>query len=389
MKQIKNAYKNKNEGDYVDLKNIKEGMIVKNYKEMCKLLGEKEKGGNSRAYQIKDWERYFKFKKDGHKFVIQKINSVVEEKIDNRKLNTNFYKNKTGAYGKYIRLLVLNMLSINKDNVIHIGKGNMLESLNLVNRNYRFGNYNRKALAKYLGMDLDFIHEFFNTNGKKLKASVERTMNNLMNKESLVMWGNIKMIRTEKDQFDRKATNEEVKIILNCGAEALRDMGVSDVSHIFIANRVREFYELINEKLSSHGILRAYDGYEIIFSDMVYEKNEQMSYKLELDELTFNRAELNGTVINKLGESARSRHNKVKKEADNLFFGVPDSEWLDQNNGYKRTVIREKFIDENKKIIDVCITSDAPHIVSGIKYTFANDNDTEQVHLEELTIEEK
>jgi len=59
-------------------------MAIKNYKEMCFLLEEKEKQGKSRLLQIANWERYFKWHKDGQKFIIDEVFEMPIEKIDNR-----------------------------------------------------------------------------------------------------------------------------------------------------------------------------------------------------------------------------------------------------------------------------------------------------------------
>ena len=57
------------------------GQVFKNYKELCAYLGEQEKGGKSRDLQIKDWERYFSFEKQGHKFIITDVYDIPKEKV--------------------------------------------------------------------------------------------------------------------------------------------------------------------------------------------------------------------------------------------------------------------------------------------------------------------
>ena len=57
---------------YMDLP-FGEGEVIKNYKEMCARLGEKERGGNSRVIQMERWENYFQWVKKGHKFIITDI----------------------------------------------------------------------------------------------------------------------------------------------------------------------------------------------------------------------------------------------------------------------------------------------------------------------------
>ena len=62
-----------NESNELKIENIQVGMVVKNYKVMCELLGEKEKNGHSKESQLKKWQSRFHWIKDGHKFIIKEI----------------------------------------------------------------------------------------------------------------------------------------------------------------------------------------------------------------------------------------------------------------------------------------------------------------------------
>lgn len=87
---------------------------------------------------------------------------------------------------------------------------------------------------------------------------------------------------------------------------------------------------------------------------MVYEKNEQLQYRLGVEEETENKSELNSTVYLNLTESADNRHKKVTTESKK-FFGEPPTEWLNQNNGYKKIILNKNFPEDNKKLTDICI----------------------------------
>lgn len=50
--------------------------IVKNYKVMCELLGEQVTTGNAKKAQLKEWERYFSFERQGQKFLIGEIYDI-------------------------------------------------------------------------------------------------------------------------------------------------------------------------------------------------------------------------------------------------------------------------------------------------------------------------
>ena len=54
----------------MNVENLCEGLIIKNYKELCVLLGIKVTGGDSKKSQLKDLERYCKYHKEGNKFII-------------------------------------------------------------------------------------------------------------------------------------------------------------------------------------------------------------------------------------------------------------------------------------------------------------------------------
>lgn len=60
------------------------GLEIKNYKEFCSLLNEKQKTGESKQIQLNNWQRYFSYSKRGHKFIIEEIFDVPKEKIDGR-----------------------------------------------------------------------------------------------------------------------------------------------------------------------------------------------------------------------------------------------------------------------------------------------------------------
>ena len=92
------------------IENLKEGLIVKNYKEMCLLLGEEERTGNSKISQLKEWKRHFGFYKEGNKFIITEIYDEPKNKEDGRSEGNN--KNGLKKY---------NNLKIKEDKYNNIG----------------------------------------------------------------------------------------------------------------------------------------------------------------------------------------------------------------------------------------------------------------------------
>ena len=60
-------------------------MVIKNYRELCKLLNTKEKAGDSKKAQLKEIQRYIKYKKRKYEFIIEEIYEEPLAKIDKRK----------------------------------------------------------------------------------------------------------------------------------------------------------------------------------------------------------------------------------------------------------------------------------------------------------------
>lgn len=99
---------NTNENDFlpkaIDTTNLEIGMIAKNYKELCNLLNEPIKDGNSKKFQLKEWARYFEFEKQKWKqsYIILDIYDEPLEKEDNRKKgNNSVYSNEEKKYKEF------------------------------------------------------------------------------------------------------------------------------------------------------------------------------------------------------------------------------------------------------------------------------------------------
>lgn len=69
----------------------------KNYKSLCEVLNEPfKKSGHSRDSQLKEWSRYFKFVKQGHKITVTEIYDTVKSKVDGR-VNNGQHENSKQA----------------------------------------------------------------------------------------------------------------------------------------------------------------------------------------------------------------------------------------------------------------------------------------------------
>lgn len=112
----------------MNVDNLEVGMVLKNYKELCKVLGISSTGGNTKKKYIKELKRYVKYHQEGYKFIIDEIYAKPKEKIDNRGLNPNSHNNALGYRTPYKELDIdeedydsIGVYKITSSNEIYIG----------------------------------------------------------------------------------------------------------------------------------------------------------------------------------------------------------------------------------------------------------------------------
>ena len=111
----------------MEIKNLKEGQVIKNYKELCKVLEiESKKSNDTRARKRhhEEFARHFEYEKQGQKYIITKIYDNPKKKIEKRGGNNLKYKDVLSPKelsnefdGFYVYRHMIN------DEVIYIGKG--------------------------------------------------------------------------------------------------------------------------------------------------------------------------------------------------------------------------------------------------------------------------
>lgn len=86
-------------------------MKVKNYKELCKLLGIEPKTSNSKKKQLREINELIKYRKSGNSFIIEKIYNKKVVKAQSVKPRDKRYKNPKNIYTRYINQILLQILN--------------------------------------------------------------------------------------------------------------------------------------------------------------------------------------------------------------------------------------------------------------------------------------
>lgn len=360
----------------MDLSKIQPSMIVKNYKEMCRKLSEPVLAGNSKKAQLKEWERYFRYHKEGNKFIIDDIYKEPKPAVDNR------------GYGftEHIEKLILDLLAQDQNNgMLFFPKYILLRELKMINGNYAYCKQNTLKLSLFLNINKDDIHEFYESADSTLIGSLESALNKLK-KKSLVSWTQVKTIcfaegkviknnsgdykvkevfkghnqyGEEMYEYElsqhvshkrREVTDEEDQLIIFTEREVMKAMGCKDKQEVVKFGKWEEFTKTVKMILMDRANIEYYyDSYKIIFNEV------HILEELEEIERADQQAALNKAVKTKIMNNAENR----QKDA----FNSP----LSDKNYIRRT--SENYLSNQSKLVMNLMDTNHPNIKNAVRRT--------------------
>ncbi|MHC9415443.1 hypothetical protein CYK93_00920 [Clostridium perfringens] len=333
----------KREKKEMKIENLEVGKPIKNYKELCGLLGIKITSGKSKKLQLEDLERYCVYHKEGNKFVVDEIYENPLPKLDGR-INGN-----NNVYVEEIGDILVEYISNNKraDNKVLLSFSKIINVLGLVNNTYTVANNKKSELADILNIELSAIHYFYNTSRCEFKKIIKRALNNLQ-KRSVIKyeekWQICEKVNTdgETKEIYRLATKGEVSMILDAQKRSLDEMGLKDLTALFLAGSVKykKFNKKVNEKLPRSWNYY-YGVYEIIFGsaavdiEMKYieekrislnnKSKDKMNKVFSIDDEESNEKKLTEVLIDlikydlKLDEKIIEKYKENQKEKNKLM----------------------------------------------------------------------
>lgn len=219
------------------------GMVVKNYKELCSILGVETKTGKSKQLQLEDFARYFSWDKDGNKFIITDIYDTPISKEDSRSLGN---RNK---YCKYIERNILKYLLSKNDSYISMPLRRWYGIAGLVGDDFNKYESNRSALSTMYLVDEKYIDDFYFRAKSKIRAIFRSAINNL-EKRKVVMCSEDIIISYTVNGSEKKCVAEdyEKEEILNAEYYVLHDvMGYDNIGQVYLHRKDSEFYRLVSE----------------------------------------------------------------------------------------------------------------------------------------------
>ena len=102
----------------IDTSKLEPGMKVKNYKELCGLLGVPVLSGSSKPRQVKKFEQYFTYHKFGREIIIDEIYPEGSIKLVPAKRTDKRFKDPRNIYQKYMINIILQSLNQSENHCI-------------------------------------------------------------------------------------------------------------------------------------------------------------------------------------------------------------------------------------------------------------------------------
>lgn len=372
----------------MNIENLEVGKVYKNYKTMCEALGVNPKTGKSKQLQMQDWERYFKYSKDGHNFIINEIYASPTEKVDLRSNGNNML-----PHAQKMEDMLLYILSKQEDGELFLTINKLLLEMNMINSNYAFGNRNKKKVSNYLNIEESFVEEFFNTSKRTFRNNMESMLDRLENK-SIIYWHKVKTVCVAKsitnsnelgdikvnakitvDEYDneeielttstneildyRIATDEEIELILEVEDEVMNQLNCKSKQELVVKDKWNIFMRQTNEILQERAnILFRYDSYKIIRNKNKINREVEKIDPMTEDEIikSLDMFSLNIDVQRQLLGHWENRHVNAIKE---IITGKVNSQIKLRSD--------ENFLENGSILIGNFISNVAPNIINELK----------------------
>jgi hypothetical protein len=337
----------------MNLEKLKVGQTFKNYKELCKTLGIKEKSGKSRQLQIEEFQRYFQASKKGQAITIEKIYPSALRKVDNSYLGGN------QKYVKDLMVALLNYLSARskkETNSAFVTNLQLFEMSGMINSQYRPTKHQIESfLENHPLLEKSDVDIFLERTGVKMRKVLKTTLEILHKK----LWINYRPAHLFVNKFfllknsdivkSRSATDEEETTILNIKKDVATEMGFENEDYveraIYAAGKSKEYNAEVNKRIKEKfGWDYCYFGWRIDFHEDIKEDSERYKKRLEeaeLEEVEVAKLSLNGKIGESIDNQARTMYKKDLKRAEKLVEEV----WGEMSNIGKKDM-PEKYKDE-------------------------------------------
>ena len=304
----------------IDTSGLELGMVVKNYREMCRILGEEVRSGDSKKAQLKEWARYFLWEKKGQKFIILDIYDEPLLKEDGRQ-NKNIYV-------QYIQVILMKILSKQKNTKapFYITTNQLWRLLGMINNNYKNISLDElnDRIPEYNVKPFD-MKKFYQRCNQRLREILFSSLNRLQNK-ALIKYDIeivIVYIDTNGEVIYEPANDEQEKCVLKAERKALLDMKLETKRQVYAKFKDTEYFSRVNAYLQKwHGWEYTFNRIKIKYNKSdVFEAvhKDEIKLKNDFEEMKLQRLGLNDRVVEALYKNAQVMAENKHKQAEREY----------------------------------------------------------------------
>ena len=201
------------------IENLSVDQRIKNYKELCNILGIEVKSGKSKQLQLKELERFVRYDKNKNSFIIKEIYDIPLMRVENRKgSSTRGKESKVIKSG--IQYQILNIMIKNLDHTVNFNDESLSNmqsyyfnistiyyAVGLVNNQYYYGKSNYTKVSNTHNIPYEHVKDFFSLTNDKLDYYVKKALDELHSKRIITFFKtkalHFQAIQINKDAIEK------------------------------------------------------------------------------------------------------------------------------------------------------------------------------------------
>lgn len=298
----------------VDTSQIRVGMTVKNYKEMCRLLHEDHKDGNSKKAQIKEWRRFLEWDRAGQRYLITDLYAHPLPKDDGR------HDGNRAKYIRYIERILMHYLARREDYTMSLSRRQWWKLLGMVNERYMKASSLELRVMNNLFSDYE-IRQFRQRCFRKLNEILRNALRSMKDRALITWKKQTVVIQPETKGGSFIANDIEEDAIEKAKKTVLDEMKVKKESWVYFLSRQNEFYQKLGR------ILNEKYGWEYIFNRFCISADKECTIdEIPEAEVEAQKRALNSIVFEALNMDAEKEYQKNgERYLDGMTqFRLPD-----------------------------------------------------------------
>lgn len=319
--------------------------------------------GNGKIAQFKELEALCNYHKEGHKII---IDEVYKKKL---------VKLSKGKYANDIQLLLLHILSCEKEGKIETTMKNLMRLLDIVNNNYVVCYMNKTKIVEKTKIEEPYVEEVYSILSS-YRTIIDSALKSLKRSGLISLKINPKIsynapvYKTNEDgtlfrdingdctviRYDETfeyANDETIRLILNIMEEEMLKLGVRDERCFYINRELGLIWQRnTKSRLKEYNINYMFDCYEIIYN---YETIERRLKRIDETEV---RNRLNSNVLSRVITTINNNHEQNILNEDVQFLIENDLYTMEEIEGmFKLNELKgkEDYVDKCSKIARLII----------------------------------